>query len=309
MAELNPTFKKLSEAAGQRTLVMGVLNITPDSFSDGGLYLEADKALAHAETMLAEGADLLDLGGESTRPGAQPVSLDEELKRVLPVAELLAKRLPEAAWSIDTVKAKVAEEALARGACMINDVSALASDECMPQVAAKARCGVVLMHRAASPDKAAWSTQEAARYGEAGVVEAVRGWLAKRATSLLLDGLDKRQIWIDPGFGFGKSVEDNLSLLKGLPELAKAGYPVLLGTSRKSSLGAVLGGLPERERLEGTAATVALAAWLGAACVRVHDVKEMARVCKVVEAVKNALPRPKSAPETRPLHPFRGEEF
>lgn len=287
---------------------MGVLNITPDSFSDAGLYLDSAKALEHALKMLDEGADLLDLGGESTRPGATPVSAEEELARVLPVAELLHARLPDVAWSIDTSKARVAEAALELGACMINDVSALNADPDMAALAASRRCGVVLMHRQTAPQGSAWSTQDVSGYGDDGVVAYLRKWLSNRASSLQMEGLDKKQFWIDPGFGFGKTVSDNLALIKGLPELIATGYPVLLGTSRKSALGAVLGGLPEFDRLEATAATVALAAFAGVACLRVHDVKEMARVIKVVQAVKDAPGKDTKAPEIRPIHPFKATE-
>jgi dihydropteroate synthase len=164
------------------------------------------------------------------------------------------------------------------------------------------------MHRATAPDKAEWSTAEKANYGEQGVVAAVRKFLTSRATDLLLCGVQKKQIWIDPGFGFGKTVEDNLALLKGLPELVASAYPVLLGSSRKSSLGAVLGGLPESERLEATAASVALAGMAGIACVRVHDVKEMLRVLKVIQAVKNAPGGQAKTEAPRPIHPFRSSE-
>jgi dihydropteroate synthase len=315
LATLNPLFKKISDESRRRSLIMGVLNVTPDSFSDGGLYLEPSRALERAQGMMDEGADVLYLGGESTRPGATAVSLEEELRRVMPVAEALAKSMPGLAWSIDTSKAKVAEEALKLGACMVNDVSALRQDEAMAPLVARSGCGAVLMHRLDSAQRSEWSTQESSRYGEEGVVAAVRKFLTNRASSLLMEGLSKQQFWLDPGFGFGKSVEDNLSLMKGLPELVAAGYPLLLGTSRKSTLGAVLGGAPESDRLEASLATAALAAFHGVACLRVHDVKACARVVKVVQAIKSAA-GPKSAPsgEIRPIHPFRGgltpgEEF
>lgn len=288
---------------------MGVLNVTPDSFSDGGLYLDPDKAFLRAEKMLAEGADLLDLGGESTRPGAQAVSQEEELRRILPVAVLLAKKLPQLAWSIDTTKSSVAAEALKLGACMINDVSALSQDAAMAGLAAQSGCGVVLMHRVSASSNAAWSHQDSSSYGPEGVIAAVRKFLTNRASSLLLEGLSKHQFWIDPGFGFGKSVEDNLALLKGLPELIATAYPVLLGSSRKSTLGAILGGLAESDRLEATAATVAIAAFQGVACLRVHDVKEMARVAKVATAIKDASGQAStSSAPARQIHPFRASE-
>jgi dihydropteroate synthase len=238
--------------------------------------------------MRDEGADLIDLGAESTRPGAASVSLEQEMARILPVATALAEQGPSLAWSIDTQKSAVARAALERGACMVNDVSALRADPAMAPLAAQSGCGLVLMHRLGEPGSSAWSTAETHDYGPQGVLEAVQAFLLGRAEDLKRQGIAQEQLWLDPGFGFGKSVGDNLSLLKNLARLIQCGYPVLLGTSRKSSLGAALGGLPVAERLEGTAATVALACWQGAACVRVHDVKEMARVVRTVQAIKEA---------------------
>jgi len=283
-----PAFSALGEALKRRPLVMGVLNATPDSFSDGGRHLQPEAALRAAEHMLAQGADMLDLGGESTRPGAAPVGEAEELARIVPVAELLAKRLPQAPWSIDTQKAAVAKAALERGACLVNDVSALRQDPAMAALIRGSGAGLVLMHRLEAPSGAAWSTEEADRYGEAGVVAAVGGFFAERLAACRRAGVQAEQVWLDPGYGFGKSVDDNYRLLKGLPELAKLGRPLLVGTSRKSFLGASLGGLPVGDRLEGTAASVALAVWLGASVIRVHEVKEMARVLRVAHAIRAA---------------------
>jgi dihydropteroate synthase len=308
VATLNPVFKKLSDESRGRSLIMGVLNVTPDSFSDGGLYLDPARAIERVKAMLAEGADLIDLGGESTRPGAATVTAAEELARVLPVAQALAA-LPGLAWSIDTSKAVVAEAALTLGACIINDVSALSQDADMPALAARSGCGVVLMHRASAPGNSAWSTDEASRYGAEGVVSVVRKFLMNRASSLLMEGLAKQQIWIDPGFGFGKSVADNLALLKGLADFIATGYPVLLGSSRKSTLGAILGGLPESDRLEASLASASIAAFQGVACLRVHDVKETARAAKVARAVRDAAGRENGASgPPRQIHPFRASE-
>lgn len=308
MPPLNPQFKALSEASRSKTLIMGVLNVTPDSFSDGGRYLDPQKALEHVSQMLQEGADLIDVGGESTRPGAEPVSEEEELRRILPVAEGLKSKYPDFPWAIDTTKAKVAAAALELGACMVNDVSALSQDPEMPRLVAARGCGAVLMHRRAKPADSKWSPEEKSK-GEAGLVVAdIRKALTQRASSLLLEGLQKQQFWIDPGFGFGKSVDENLALIAGLPEFLSAGYPVLLGPSRKSSLGAVLGGLAENERFEATAAAVAVAAFQGVSCVRVHDVLAMSRVVRLAQALRQAGPKAQ-APETpKPLHPFRASE-
>jgi dihydropteroate synthase len=280
---------KLKELSSRRTLVMGVLNVTPDSFSDGGKYLDAGAAVAFARAMLEQGADLVDIGGESTRPGAAPVSLDEELARVLPVARALRGQVPGLLWSIDTQKAKVAQAALELGACMVNDVSGLRADEGMASVVAASGAQVVLMHRLGEPQGALWSTAENKDYGEDGVVAAVLSFLNKRAASAQMAGISEKKIWIDPGIGFGKTVDDNFRLLNALQRFSALPYPVLVGTSRKSMLGAALDSAPVDQRLEASLATAALACYKGAACVRVHDVKETVRVVRVIEAVKQAV--------------------
>lgn len=281
-------FDAVTAEAKQRTLVMGILNVTPDSFSDGGRHLAPKEALAAARRMVAEGADIIDLGGESTRPGSPAVGVDEELTRVLPVARLLNHELSDVPWSIDTCKVEVAEACLGLGACLINDQSAMTADARMPALAGRASCGVCLMHRVEPAQTAQWSTHEAGRFGGVGVVEAVRAHLQGRARALEAAGVGAGRIWLDPGFGFGKTVGENFSLLRHLDAFMGLGHGVLVGTSRKSSIGAVLGGLPVDQRLEGTAATVAAATLAGAACVRVHDVKEMVRVVKVGMAIRNA---------------------
>jgi dihydropteroate synthase len=282
------SFDVLAAGSRKRTLVMGVINVTPDSFYDGSKYQDPGQAIRHAQQMALEGADILDLGGQSTRPGAQAVDAGEELARVLPLARLLKSELPRVPWSIDTQKSEVAAAALDMGACLINDVSALQADPAMAGLAARAGCGLALMHWPDPWNTLTVSTRETRDYGPEGVVEEVKKWLLHRVQIAREAGVEAGRVWIDPGFGFGKSVGDNLALLKGLQSLTGTGQGVLLGTSRKSTLGAVLGNLPAEERLEATEATVALAAWMGAACVRVHDVKETVRVVKTIMAIKEA---------------------
>lgn len=279
---METAFSSLQQTLKSRPLLMGVLNVTPDSFSDGGRWLDPRAALAHADALYAAGADLVDLGGESTRPGAPSVSLDEELARILPVAEGLKGR----AWSIDTQKAEVARRAVETGACLINDVSALSADPAMLKAAAASGAGVCLMHRLEPPAGAKWSTEEKSRYGSEGVVAAVMAYLKERADACLAAGIPADKIWVDPGLGFGKTVADNLTLLKKLPQLIELGYPILVGPSRKSFLGAVLGGLGVEERLEATLAAGSLALWQGASILRVHDMKEIQRAATVVQAIK-----------------------
>ena len=267
---------------------MGVLNVTPDSFSDGGRWLDPAAALRHAAELFEAGADLVDLGGESTRPGAPSVSLQEELDRVMPVALALAKELPGQAWSIDTQKAEVAKQALAAGACLLNDVSAFQADPGMLSVAMARQCGVSLMHRLSPPSGAAWSPDEKTHYGAGGVSAAVAAYLKARAAACLAAGISSARIWVDPGLGFGKTVSDNLRLVKDLPQVAALGYPVLVGPSRKSFVGAVLGGLPVEERLEGTLAVCVAAVLGGAKILRVHDVKETVRALKLASAIQTS---------------------
>ena len=267
-----------------RALIMGVLNVTPDSFSDGGKFLDVDRAVAHAREMAQAGADIIDVGGESTRPGAAPVSADEELRRVLPVIE----RLRDLIVSVDTTKGVVAEKALAAGARIVNDVSALRFDPRMAKIVRDAGAGVVLMHMQGTPQ----TMQQQPRYN--GVVAEVGSFLAERIAFAEAQGLKKMQIAVDPGIGFGKTVADNLRLLARLGEFSSLGCPMLVGTSRKSFIGKVLappGAGPAREadgRLWGTAATVAWAVAHGARILRVHDVAEMSDVVRMVEAVQQA---------------------
>lgn len=278
MVAIPEVLQRLRGALGKRTLIMGVLNLTPDSFYDGGRYTTLERALARAEQMIAEGADILDIGGESTRPGADPVPLEEEIRRTLPVIEAIAARY-DIALSIDTTKSEVARLALQAGAHIVNDISGMRFDPRMPEVVAEAGALAILMHIKGTPK----TMQQNPTYED--VVREVRDTLAQHAERAQQAGIPKERIWLDPGIGFGKTLEHNLQLLRRLPDLKSLGYPVLVGTSRKSFIGLILGGLPPEERLEGTLATLALAIAWGADAVRVHDVKEAFRAVKVADAL------------------------
>ncbi|MDF9409234.1 dihydropteroate synthase [Pelotomaculum isophthalicicum JI] len=255
---------------GEKTLIMGILNVTPDSFSDGGSYLDSGAAVARAKRMVADGADIIDLGGESTRPGHMPVDAEEELARVIPVLKELVKELP-VPISIDTSKSAVARLALESGAHMLNDQWALRADPAMAGLAAEYGVPVVLMHN-----------QEGTGYSD--LTGDMIAYFQESINFALEAGMDREKIIIDPGFGFGKTAEQNLEALRRLRELRCLGLPVLIGTSRKSTIGKVLG-LPVEQRVEGTAATVAVGIVNGADIVRVHDVKEMARVARMTDAI------------------------
>ena len=264
-----------------KTLIMGVLNVTPDSFYDGGKIETPQQARAYAEQLLRDGADLLDIGGESSRPGVEPVAAEEEIRRVIPVFEAIEGM--EARLSVDTYRAETARQALALGATMVNDISALRADPEMAGVVAESGCQCVLMHMLGTPK----TMQNDPRYDD--VISDVCAFFEARLREAAQRGIHETQIWLDPGFGFGKTVEHNLTLLRRLDEIGRFGLPVLIGTSNKSTIGAVLG-LPVEDRLEGTAATVALAIAKGAACVRVHNVKAMARVARMCDAVLGRRP-------------------
>ena len=259
-------------------LIMGIVNVTPDSFSDGGRFLDADAAVAQGKRLLEEGADLLDVGGESTRPGAKPVPVAEELQRVIPVIERLVREAG-ACVSVDTRKAAVAEAALAAGAAIVNDVSALRADPALGGVVARAGAGLVLMHMQGEPR----TMQKEPAYAE--VVTEVIGFLRERGAAAAAAGISAEAIVYDPGIGFGKTAAHNLEILRRLPEFSALGRPLLVGPSRKAFIGQVLGGLPPAERGDGTAAAVALSVAGGAAILRVHDVKAMARAARVAAAI------------------------
>lgn len=259
--------------------VMGILNITLDSFYAGSRVPMLDSVIAKAGQMLADGADILDIGGESTRPGSDSVDGAEERRRVLPVIEALRKAYPNAVLSVDTYRADTAEAALFAGADIINDISAMEADPAMLNVAVKTKAPIILMHMRGTPK----NMQQNCQY--ANVVEEVAEYLAKRAQLLREQGVGADKIILDPGIGFAKDVEQNLLLMRDLHSLTSFGYPVLLAASRKSTIGAVLGGVPAEERLEGTVATSLQAVYAGAHMIRVHDVKENLRAVRMLEAI------------------------
>lgn len=268
-------------ALGDRTLVMAIVNVTPDSFADGGVRFDPDRAIADAVRMVAEGADILDVGGESTRPGAAPLPIDEELRRVLPVLEGLRGRV-NVPLSIDTYKAQVADRAIDLGASIVNDISALTYDPELAAVVARRSAAVVLMHNRGRSSR----MYEHAEYGD--VMAEICAELAGRAAAAEAAGIGRDRIILDPGFGFAKRAEHTLAVLAELPRLVAMGFPVLSGPSRKSFLKAGLGEVPPAGRVWGTAAAVAASVLYGAAIVRVHDVAEMVQVVRVADAIRAA---------------------
>ena len=264
----------------QRTHIMGVLNITPDSFSDGGVYLKPDKAIAHAKELVAQGADIIDIGGESSRPGAESISPEEELARILPVLRGLLPEI-EVPISIDTYKAQVAEAALKLGAHMINDISGLHFDPNMAKTIAQYDVPVVIMHFKGTPKDMQQNPLYESLMGE------IIDYLLEGIELAGAAGISPHQIVIDPGIGFGKTVQHNLQILNRLSELKTLGKPIMLGTSRKSFIGKVLD-LPVDQREEGTAASISCAILHGAHIVRVHDVAKMAQVAKLTDAIQQA---------------------
>ena len=255
---------------------MGIVNVTPDSFSDGGLFLDAAAAVEHGTRLAAEGASILDVGGESTRPGAAPVAAEDEIARVLPVVERLASAGHRV--SIDTTKAEVARAALDAGADLVNDVSALRFDPELAGLVAERGAGCCLMHMLGEPR----TMQESPRYED--VVSEVKAFLEERLAFAVAEGVEEELVWLDPGVGFGKTVEHNLELLRRLDEIVAIGRPVVVGTSRKSFLGKLTGGKTEGERLPGTIATNVLALERGASIFRVHDVAPVADALAVAAA-------------------------
>ena len=258
-------------------LIMGILNTTPDSFSDGGRHADRQSAVAHGLRLLDEGADIIDVGGESTRPGAASVGLDEELERVIPVIQGILER-GDAVISVDTMKAEVARQALEAGARIINDVSALTGDAGMQAVAAKYGAGVVLMHMKGEPR----TMQKNPCYRD--VVSEVGAYLRERVEDLVRQGVDGRTLAIDPGIGFGKTAEHNMSLLRGLSSLVECGRPVVVGVSRKSFIGKLTGG-EVTDRLAGSLAALAYCVGRGVGIMRVHDVKESRQAAQVAAAL------------------------
>jgi dihydropteroate synthase len=259
-------------------LLMGVVNVTPDSFSDGGRYLEADDAVAHGIRLAGEGAGVLDVGGESTRPGADPVPEDEELRRVVPVVEKLSAENGGWEVSVDTTKLAVAEAALEAGASIVNDVSAFRFEPELAGLVAARGASCCLMHMLGEPR----TMQDAPRYDD--VVSEVASFLEERLAFAVSEGVPEERVWLDPGIGFGKAVAHNLELLRRLDEIVAIGRPVVIGTSRKSFLGKLVPGRAEGERLPGTIATNVLALERGASVFRVHDVAPVADALAVAAA-------------------------
>ncbi len=269
---VNPT----GELSVGKTLIMGVLNVTPDSFYGPSRVDSAEAACERARAMVRDGADILDIGGESTRPGSEPLSAEEEIRRVVPIFEALAGsgfRL-----SIDTYHAETARRALALGATMVNDITGLRGDPAMAGVVAESGAECVIMHMQGTPG----TMQAAPEYGD--VIDDICSFFEERLEFACKAGIIESRLWLDPGFGFGKSVGHNLVILRRLGEFKRFGRPVLIGTSNKSTIGAVLD-VPPEDRLEGTAATVAMAIAQGADAVRVHDVRAMARVARMCDAI------------------------
>jgi len=282
IAEINRNYEQKIFSSEQKTLIMGILNVTPDSFADGGKYYTFDKATARAEKMVSEGTDIIDIGGESTRPGAEPVPLEEELKRVIPVISELAKKI-KVKISIDTYKSEVARQALDKGASLVNEISGLRFDPQMVEVISKYGVPVIIMHMQGTPR----NMQENPYYED--VVKDIYSFFEERINFALENGIKKENIYLDPGIGFGKTVEHNLQILRRINEFHSLGYPLVLGTSRKSFIGKSLDssgqGLPVEERLEGSIASYVWAIIHRIRILRVHDVKEALRAVKVTEAI------------------------
>ncbi len=275
-------FKDFSFDFSEKTFIMGILNITPDSFSDGGSFIKADTAVEHAINMVEEGADIIDIGGESTRPGSDAITVSEELERVIPVIEKLSGRI-RVPISIDTYKAEVAQKAIDAGASIVNDISGLRFDPEMPGVVSRNEVSVVIMHIKGTPK----NMQKNPIYGN--LIKEIIEYLEESISIAEKAGVHHEKIIVDPGIGFGKMFEDNLEIINRLSEFRRLGKPVLIGASRKAFIGEVLGDAPVGDRVEGTAAAVAISIMNGADIVRVHDVKEMKKVAKVSDAIKSGV--------------------
>ncbi len=265
-----------------KTHIMGVLNVTPDSFSDGGFFFDKESAVRHAYYLTENGADILDIGGESTRPGSASLPLEEELRRTIPVIQAVARSV-NIPVSIDTCKAEVAHRALDAGASIVNDISGLRFDPAMPQVVAEYGVPVIVMHIKGTPkDMQTHPVYEA-------LIPEIMDYLRCSIRLAVDSGIPEDRVIIDPGIGFGKTFDHNLEIIKNLKEFTLLGRPVAIGVSRKSFIGKVLGGAPPSARMEGTAAAVAISIFNGAHIVRVHDVKEMSKVARVADAIKLAM--------------------
>jgi dihydropteroate synthase len=272
--------RKRTLTLGKRTLLMGVLNVTPDSFSDGGLFFDKDKAISHGLRMVEEGADIIDIGGESTRPGSKPIELEEELRRVIPVIESIAKDV-DVPISIDTYKSTVAQRATEAGAEIVNDISGLHFDPDLAKVAANGNIPLILMHIRGTPE----TMQKNVHYDS--IFSEILQYLKDSIQRAESAGLDPRQIIIDPGIGFGKTMEDNLLIIKNLHEFRILGKPILLGTSRKNFIGKILNTEVE-DRLEGTLSSIAIGVLNGAHIIRSHDVHQAKKAIAVADAIRLA---------------------
>ncbi|MFZ3122542.1 MAG: dihydropteroate synthase [Thermodesulfovibrionales bacterium] len=272
-------WSKYSFDFSKRTYLMGILNVTPDSFSDGGQYFDRTLAIKRAHEMVEEGADIIDIGGESTRPGSEPVSLQEEIARTIPVIEALAKDI-KVPISIDTYKAEVAKRAMDAGASIVNDISGLRFDHEMPKVVSQYKVPVVIMHIKGTPKNMQANPQYEA------LIPEVMDYLRESIRLAVESGIAEDKIIIDPGIGFEKTYDHNLEIIKNLHEFTLLEKPLLVGPSRKAFIGKILGDAPASERLEGTAAAVAISILNGANIIRVHNVKEMKKVALVADAVK-----------------------
>ena len=264
----------------KQSLIMGILNVTPDSFSDGGKYLEKNNAINHALAMIDNGADIIDVGGESTRPFSDPVSLDEEISRVIPVIEGIRKE-SDVCISIDTTKSEVATAALNSGASLINDVSAMEVDPLMVDVALKFECPIIIMHMKGNPK----SMQDNPQYES--LISDIKDYLQERVDFIVSKGINSKKIVIDPGIGFGKTVENNFEIINNLNHFTKMGFPVMLGASRKSFIGISLD-LPEEDRLEGSLAANIIGLQNGAKIFRVHDVTETNKAFVIANKIFNS---------------------
>ena len=268
-------------ALGCGALVMGILNITPDSFFDGGLYNQKENAFRRAAEIVKEGADIIDTGGMSSRPGSKPVSIDEELTRVIPAIEHIRDNF-DVLVSVDTYRSEVAAEALRAGACIVNDISGLVMDEKIVSIAAELKASLVIMHMQGTPQ----TKQENPSYND--VIEEIYDFLYSQSCAAIAAGVESSRIIIDPGIGFGKKLEHNIEILAKLKDFTNMGFPVMAGASRKSFIGSLLGGLPADERLYGSVAAAVCAFINGAGILRVHDVKQTVEALKIARAVKKA---------------------
>ena len=288
--ELNPeldqalivkSFYDWCQDPNRETLVMGILNVTPDSFSDGGLFYNTDEAVSHALQLIENGIDIIDIGGESTRPGAKKISEEEEIQRIIPVVKQIRELSPEIIISIDTTKSMVAQKAIQSGANIINDISGFSFDNKMIDVIRESKVPVIIMHMQGDPS----NMQNKPVYDD--LIIDISSFFKSKIKLATDAGIKKEQIILDPGIGFGKTVGDNFQLINQLNEFCKLGFPVMIGPSRKSFIGTTLN-LPVDDRLEGTAAAVAVGVMNGARIVRVHDVKEIKRVVTIVEKIRTA---------------------